>query len=208
MKIINIKNWTRKTIFNFYKNFNIPRYQVTVEINIKKYYDYLKLNQIPIYFGIMHLILSEMNQIDNFKYRIKDDDVILHDTLHPSFTDRIGDGDTFKIVTGTYAKDLKTFCDLAKQASLEQGDKFIDYRDELRSDLVYVSSFPWAKYTQVSNATMTDASDAVQRILWGKFEKKDDQMLMPLTIEVHHALVDGYHLGLLIQNFETTISKI
>ncbi len=208
MKHIDINTWKRKEVFNFYKDFNFPRYQVTVEIDIKKYYDYLKRHHLPIFFGIMHLVLSKMNEIDNFKYRILDEGVILHDTLHPSFTDKIKDGDTFKIVTGKYLDDIKSFCDLSKEISQKQGDLFIDFREEQRSDLVYVSSFPWAKYTQISNATMVEPYDAIPRIIWGKFEDINGKMMMPLTIEVHHALVDGYHVGLLIKNIEKTISEM
>lgn len=33
-------------------------------------------------------------------------------------------------------------------------------------------------------------------VTWGKFFKEDEKIIMPLTIQVHHAVADGYHCSL------------
>lgn len=33
----------------------------------------------------------------------------------------------------------------------------------------------------------------------GKFYEKDDKILLPLAIQVHHAVCDGFHVGKLIE---------
>jgi chloramphenicol O-acetyltransferase type A len=37
--------------------------------------------------------------------------------------------------------------------------------------------------------------DSVPRIAWGKYFAKDNRLEMPLSAQVHHALMDGIHVG-------------
>ena len=37
--------------------------------------------------------------------------------------------------------------------------------------------------------------DSVPRITWGKYFKTADKILMPLSVQAHHALIDGRHMG-------------
>ncbi len=202
MKKIDISKWNRKQTYEFYKDLDVPRYQITVEVDVYWFYKYVKYNDLSFYLSFMWLVLRELNQIDNFKYRFIDEDVILYDVVHPSFTDKVSNGETFKIVNTDFCFDLFEFNKKALEKSRKQGDKFIDYDDEKRQDLVYITSFPWAKYTHATNVFNLDPKDAIPRIGWGKYDKKEAKWMMPLTIEVHHACADGYHVGLLINRIE------
>ncbi len=37
--------------------------------------------------------------------------------------------------------------------------------------------------------------DSVPRIAWGKYFKDQDKVMLPLSIQAHHALMDGVHAG-------------
>jgi chloramphenicol O-acetyltransferase type A len=204
---INIDTWNRKEIYRFYKNFDIPRYQITVNVDVYKFYQYVKKQELSFYFSFMWLVLDALNDIPNFKYRLIKDEVFLCDVVHPSFTDVVEDSDLFKIVNANFDKDIMKFNKLAKEKSKLQGKRFIDYNDEVRQDLVYVTTFPWAKFTQATNPTNFDSKDAIPRIGWGKFDKKDEKWEMPITIEAHHACADGYHVGLLINKIEQRLKS-
>lgn len=207
MKSIDLTKWKRKDVYDFYKNMDMPRFQITVDVDVYWFYKYVRYNELSFYYSFMWLVLSELNQIENFKYRLIDLEVVLFDVVHPSFTDRIEDGDTFKIVNVNYLPDLFEFNKLAKQKSQEQGNQFINLDEEKRQDLVYITSFPWAKYTQATNVFNIDSKDAIPRIGWGKYEKSEAKWMMPLTIEVHHACADGYHVGLLINGIEERLKR-
>jgi chloramphenicol O-acetyltransferase type A len=40
-----------------------------------------------------------------------------------------------------------------------------------------------------------DAGDSIPRISWGSFKEDKEKIGMPLAVQVHHGLADGYHLG-------------
>lgn len=207
MKKIDVKHWNRKDVYEFYKDMDLPRYQITVDLDVKRFYDYVKINKLSFYFSFMWLVLKEINQIDNYKYRFIDGEPYVFDIISPSFTDKVEDGDTFKIVNTDYIDDILAFQEKAIKKSKDQGLKFINLDDEIRQDLVYITTFPWAKFTQTSHPSNIDSKDAIPRIGWGKFEKQGEKMMMPFTIEVHHAFVDGFHVGKLINQLEKRIEE-
>lgn len=66
----------------------------------------------------------------------------------------------------------------------------------------FMSCLPWIRFTSLSHAMNIDKTDAVPRISWGKYQSQDLATLMPVQIQVHHALVDGEHLGLFYQQLQ------
>lgn len=207
MKIIDINHWERKEVFQFYKDMDFPMYSMTFELDVTHFYKHIKQEKKSFYFSFMHLLIHQMNQITNFKYRFLEDKPCLCDSIHPSFTDLIKGKDLFKIVTVDYCEDVDDFIDIAKRSSDEQGESFINLTHEVRQDLVYITTFPWASYKQVTFAHNQDAHDAIPRITWGKFENINGKMMMPFTVAVHHAFVDGLHVGKLISNLQNSLSN-
>ncbi|WP_176239914.1 CatA-like O-acetyltransferase [Mariniplasma anaerobium] len=208
MKKIDMNHWERKEMYDFFKLYDLPRYQVTVDIDVTNLHRFVKEKNLSFYFSMMWVVMNELNQIENFKYRIENDDVYLFDQVHPSFTDLIENTNKFKIVNTLFDEDIENFVQCAKSKSKLQKNKFIVYDEEIRQDLVYITVFPWATYTHVTQATQINSKDAIPRILWGKYRVVNDRIIMPLTIEAHHSFVDGYHMGLLINKIEEKIEKL
>lgn len=199
---INIETWPRKQTFLFYENLDVPMYTMTFDLDVTRFYHRIKQQKQSFYFTFMHLVMRNMHAIENFRYRFVDDEPYLFDFIHPSFTDAIEGSDQFKIVTVDYREDLTSFIQHAKQQSDVQGSQFIDLSHEVRQDLVYITTFPWARYTQVSHAYNINPHDAIPRVVWGKFEEINGRKIMPFSISVHHAFVDGRHVGLFINQLQ------
>lgn len=203
---IDVSTWKRKQTYLFYKDMDIPTYSMTFNLDVTSFYQHIKKIKTSFYFSFMHLVMKEMNQIENFKYRFIKDEPYLCESIHPSFTDLIKDTDQFKIVTIDLVDDLNMFIQLAKEKSFLQGDQFIDYHEEARQDLVYITTFPWAFYQSVTQATNLDSKDAIPRVTWGKYEEQMGRIIMPFSVSVHHAFVDGLHVGMLIQNIQKSLN--
>lgn len=207
MKKIDLKSWDRFETFDYYRKFDHPRYLMTFDLDVTKFYHQVKENKESFYLSFIHFILSVMNEHKAFHYRILGDDVIYYETIHPSYTDLIENTDRFKIVTINYEPDRTLFINHAKEKSIRQGNQFIDLSEEMRKDLVYITTFPWATYTQVTHAENHDPHDAIPRLVWGKFREVQGKLMMPFSIEVHHSFVDGYHVGLFILDLEKRLQN-
>ncbi|PKK98381.1 MAG: chloramphenicol acetyltransferase [Tenericutes bacterium HGW-Tenericutes-2] len=195
MHKIDIEKWDRKNTYNFFKDIDVPRYLMTFDLDVTNFYRYVKKNQFSFYLAFIYIVVNQMNEIENFRYRFIDGEPCLFDLTHPSFTDRIENSENFKIVTVLMENEIEKFMNKAKLTSIKQGNVFINPEMEMRNDLVYITTFPWAKYTQVSHAHQLDKFDAIPKLVWGKFEEVNQRFIMPFSIEVHHAFVDGLHVG-------------
>lgn len=56
-------------------------------------------------------------------------------------------------------------------------------------------------YTALRQPVPTPA-DSNPRLTWGRFEERDGRAVMPVTVLVNHALVDGVHIGAFFEALE------
>jgi chloramphenicol O-acetyltransferase type A len=89
LRKIDIDQWDRKQQFLFFKNLDVPQYQITTTIDVTHFRQYAKDHKQSFYLSFIHCLLKVLNQMDCFKYRFIENDVVLFDQIHPSFTDQI-----------------------------------------------------------------------------------------------------------------------
>ena len=53
---------------------------------------------------------------------------------------------------------------------------------------------PWLDYTAINNALL-GPQDCIPRVTWGRIVDHGGRFDMAMTLEVHHALVDGAQVG-------------
>ncbi len=64
-----------------------------------------------------------------------------------------------------------------------------------RDDLIYITCLPWISFTHISHTISLNKDDSVPRISWGKYFTENNKVLLPFSVQVNHALVDGVHIG-------------
>ncbi|VAW26566.1 putative acetyltransferase, partial [hydrothermal vent metagenome] len=69
-------------------------------------------------------------------------------------------------------------------------------------DIAYFSAIPWIKFTSVEHAMNTKVLDSVPKIAFGKWEEREGEKYMPVSVHVHHALMDGLHVGQFYEMFQ------
>jgi len=144
---------------------------------------------------------SAINQIENFRCQMDDGAVVLHDKIHPSFTDmnKSEKDDLFKMVTVDLIGDIYEFEKIAKQTSENQKDYFALDKLIGRNDLIYITCIPWISFTHISHTISLNNIDSVPRISWRKYYKQGEKILLPFSVQAHHSFVDGFHVGRYIE---------
>ena len=82
----------------------------------------------------------------------------------------------------------------------------LNANDGTIEDVAYLSCLPWLDYTALDNA-LPQADDCIPRISWGKIVPKGDGFDMAMTLQVHHALVDGLQVANFFQATEEALSR-
>jgi len=77
----------------------------------------------------------------------------------------------------------------------------------MRDDLIYFTVLPWVSFTSFAHARTPGRGESVPRIAFGKFTVENKRTLLPISVEVHHALMDGLHVGRFLSKLEDALSK-
>ena len=64
-----------------------------------------------------------------------------------------------------------------------------------QDDLLYMTAIPWVSFTSFMHPIDLNPVDSVPRFAWGKFFEDGKYLKMPLSVQAHHALMDGIHMG-------------
>jgi len=86
--------------FHFFHRMDYPQFNVCANIDVTHFLNFVQSNELPFYYAMIHAATLVVNQTVNFRYRIRGNEVILHEQTHPSFTDMEEDSDLFKIGNG------------------------------------------------------------------------------------------------------------
>lgn len=195
MEYIDFEKWPRKEHFDFFYKMDYPQFNVCMNLDVTQFLAFVKKQGISFYYAMGFAAASAANQIDNFRYRIRGERVVLHDKVHPSFTVMSGDDDLFKYVAVELTDDIVSFSGKAKGLA-EQQKEFFVYKDaEERDDMLYITCVPWFSFTQLTHPISLSKEDSVPRISWGKYFQQDGKWMLPFSVQANHALLDGVHVG-------------
>ncbi len=207
MKEIDINTWNRKQHFEFFYRMDYPQYNICMNVDATNFLKYTKENGLPFYQAMIFVVCQAADTVENMRYRIRDGKVVLHDHIHPSFTNMNKDDELFKFVTLECGNDIKTFCNEAKTKSEQQTNPFDMTGFEDRDDLFYITSVPWVSFTHISHTISINRNDSVPRISWGKYFKQNERIMLPFSVQVHHALVDGSHVGMYVKELQLLLNN-
>lgn len=208
MKYIDLEQWPRKNHFQFFSGLSFPFYNVTSSLEVTRLYAYAKEHRLSFYYSLIYITLTVMNNIPDFRYKIRGDQVVLYDKLHPSFVVLSEPEHLLKIVNAELSGTMEEFCAAARHCAQTQTGYFPSAESELRDDLVYISCTPWFSFTSLTNEMDSDPDDSIPRVTWGKFERKHEKLVLPYAVQLNHRLLDGYHLGLFLSGVQSHINAL
>jgi len=207
MEFLDIETWNRKQHFEYFKQLIDPYFGVTVEVDVTKAYQTAKEKEIPFFVLYLHACMKAINVVENFKYRITEDERIrIYDVIHASATIMRADN-TFGFSFINYSDSLDEFHENFKKEKariLNSTDLFPPINSD---NCVYCSALPWLNFTGHKEPKGSE-SDSITRLAFGKFIEKENTLKMPVSITVNHALIDGYHVGLFFENYQKALDTI
>lgn len=207
MKKIDIESWKRKDHFKYFKDFSNPHFSLTANVDITKLYHLAKNNHHSFFSVMLYYVMKSANLVEEFRQRIRNDEVVTHDIVHPSFT-YLGNDELFLFVNTEYNDQLEIFVKNVEE-SIQKVLKNQQFEDDItRDDYIYISSLPWLFFTSLTHPFNAALQDSFPRITWGKYIKKNDEIVIPVNVSIHHGLADGIHVGKFFSELERLINDI
>lgn len=194
MKSIDLQSWPRRSQYAFFRAVAQPHYSLTANVDVSYLMTTLKPAGVPVFNAVLFGIVAAANSVAELRTRFRDEQVVEHDVVHASVTVPIND-DSFGFCDIEFVDEWHAF-----DARCRRAVEFARRQTELRDDVahmdnwLFMSCLPWIDFSAMTNP-VNGPDDCVPRITWGKIVQRGEDFEMPVAIQVHHALVDGLHLG-------------
>ncbi|MGQ7945930.1 CatA-like O-acetyltransferase [Flavobacterium sp. WC2509] len=206
--LLELDNWNRKEHFLFFKQMQEPFFGVTINIDCTKAYTTSKILKTSFFIYYLHKTLVAVNAFENFRYRIENTHIYTYNRIDGSATISRADG-TFGFSLIQYHSDYSIF---EQSAMIEieriQNTTGLFTREFNEDNLIHFSAIPWLNFTSLSHARNMTFPDSCPKISFGKMTVTEEgKRTMPMSIHVHHGLMDAMHVGQMVDYFQEIMNQ-
>lgn len=200
---IDLNTWNRKEHFEFFNNFDEPFFGIVADIDCTDALAFCRENQLSFFHFYLFQSLRSANQVEAFRYRIEDGKPVVYDVVHASSTISRPDK-TFGFSYIPYTDEFLNFSHEAKMetaaVAATSGLRLTDKTSQ--NDVIHFSVLPWISFKGLSHARHFQYRDSVPKITFGKYYQAEDKLLMPVSVNAHHGLMDALHVSFFLDKLE------
>lgn len=215
MPYLDIGSWNRRDHFHLFRAYERPFFNLCAPVDVTRLREQCRGTDGPSFsLAAFWLSLRAANRVEAFRYRLRRDDreggpgerVWIHDVIHGGSTILRHD-ETFGFA---YFPFTSTFGELVAAAApeIERVERSTSLDPKNDDDaLVHYSVIPWVSFTSFAHARRLDSTDSVPKIVFGRYYEDGARWRMPVSVEVHHALADGLHVGRFFEHFQALLDE-
>ena len=198
---IDIASWNRKEHFEFFASFEEPFFGITTPIDCTTAIIKAKEKQIPFFIYYLHKTLVAINKVENFRLRIENKHVYLYNEISASATIMRADK-TFGFSYMKFQEDIYDFNKMAQEEIARIQNTSGLFTREYPENIIHFSAVPWINFTGLTHSRNFTVEDSCPKISFGKVVEENGKKIMSLAVSAHHGLVDGYHMGLFVEELQ------
>jgi chloramphenicol O-acetyltransferase type A len=204
---LDVANWSRRELFEFFVGFDKPYFNISTQLDVTNLLPLLRDRpDLSVSLAYHYFALRAANAIEPFRYRLRGGKVFVHDVIHCGTTVMMP-SENFTLAYCEYDASFEKFMAGAQRAVKEvlAGDGA--FRPNPDDDKIHFTTLPWVSFTSFSHARNWGREDSIPKIAFGKFIKQNQRTLLPFSVEVHHALMDGLHVGRYVSLLEELLAE-
>ena len=205
-RYLDLDTWPRRDAFDYFRGFDKPYFNVCLRVDVSRLKQAVadtRAGSLTLAYYFIALRLANLHEA--FRYRMEGQRVRVHAVVGGSTTVLRDDG-SFGFAD---FDDQPTFAAFAAPAAAA-----IDASRERRTPFepkpeaqacIHFTSLPWLHFSSFSHARNWRREDSIPKLAFGRIDVDGARAWMPLSVEVHHALMDGLHVGRYVQAFEAAL---
>ncbi len=155
-------------------------------------------NNISFYIAFLYSTAYVVNAHEEFRLTAVDSPEFEY--MMPAVWDRVDvchnifheDSETYTGTFTVYSRDFRTFYSNC-EADIARAKNLRILGVPSPDNVFEASCVPWRHFTSVG--VVTEPVQLSPVIAWGKFREDGSRTFMPLSIQIHHAAADGFHLA-------------
>ena len=203
-----LENWSRREHFEVFKTYAQNALSMTVEIEITHFLAWVKSNQYRFYPAMIHELALVLNRHPEFRMAMSDDELIVYDHIHPSYTIPHVQQESFSSIWSEYREKKEDFIAEYEQDLARYGHDLSYFpRTDTPENIFYVSALPWVSFTSFSMQFASLHNFFSPVVTLGKYFERGGKTYIPVAIQLHHAVCDGFHAGRFMNELQSQVSQ-
>ena len=203
---LDMESYARKAHFDYFRSLSYPYVGVTVDVDVTNALAFSRIQRRSFYLTFLHAAALAADGIPAFRQRIRGNGIVEYTECPTSHTEQAGGG-RYCYCTLHHHMELHDYFEQAEKARRECAEKGITEDEDVES-MYFVSALPWFRYTSLIQP-VAGGDESNPRITWGKYETDGKgRTIMPVSVLVHHALVDGIQIAEFYRNLEDEINRL
>lgn len=205
---LDLQRWPRREIYDFFRGYDHPHFNICTRLEVGALRALVAAQpDLPFFLSYLYLSLRVANEVEPFRYRLRGERLLVYERVHGSAPVLFED-QRFVFTYFRYHDAFAAFREEAEAviARVRAAPGALDPRGD-QDDLLHYSVLPWIHFSSFSNPRRHAREDAVPKIVFGKVAEEGGRWWMPISVEVHHALMDGLHVGQYLERLQGYLSE-
>lgn len=208
-KIIDINSWSRKENYTWFTKHSPCKINMTTNIDITSLKEQIDENKLRFYPVLTYVVSSILNKHDEFKtYLNEDNELIIYDKIHPRYPIFHKEDERISILWSEHSSNFKKFYNnFTTDCKLYGEKRSMAAKGLYPKNIFDITSIPWVSFNSFDCASNIN-NIFPPFVAFGKFFKQNKNILLPLSISVHHALCDGFHVGRFFEEVQSFVDEL
>ena len=196
-RLIDMESWPRREFYEHFIKEVVCTYSAVVNIDITA------LRGQKLYPAMIWLLTRTVNDMPEFRTSLTPEGLGVYDDMHPMYTVFNKENKNFSGIWSWFSEDYGEFLK-SYEADAAEYSKSTRYapKDGTPPNSFNISMVPWLEFTGFNINVFDEGKFLLPVFTMGKFFERDGRRLLPLAIQVHHAVCDGYHMGLFVEKLQ------
>lgn len=206
---INMDTWPRRDMFRHFISDVRCVTSITAQTDVTDVVAFCKANDFRFYPTFLYLVARALNRRDEFKMGYDESgSLILWHSVSPSYVVFHPQDELFTRLITHYSPDFSVFYgQMVADMALHENKRAFDVQYACKNTFD-ASCLPWLHYSTCDLHVFDSGSYLAPIITWGKYECANEKYTMPLTMQIHHAVADGFHIARFYSDVQSEIATL
>ena len=207
---IDLRAWPRGETFYYFAKMAPIGYSLTVEPDVTHLRAALRSKRYKFFPAYLWLVTKCLNEQMEFRLAEADGQLGCYNVLTPFYAHFHEDDHTFPLLWTEYDDDFAAFhtAYLADKARHGAHHGILGKAGEVPPPNAYtVSCVPWVSFRHFAVHSYERKDYYFPSVEAGSFYEKDGRLLLPLSLTVHHAAADGWHVSRFLERLQEEMDR-
>lgn len=206
---IDMKTWANAQEFHYYTDMAPTSYTVNVTVDVTQTRNFLKSKGLKSFPTYLYVVTKAINKQEQMRVGLKDNVLGHYKTLTPAYPQFHEDDKTTSLLFTSYDDDFNVFYDRYIYDINSYGDShgILSSKGLPPANTYIISCIPWFSFESFCVHNHGIKNYYFPTFESCKFREENGRTIMPLSITVHHATTDGYHIYEFIKNIQNDFNS-